>query len=331
VDGSAFLLYAYRLGDVERGFNEFDVDRIYVGFNWRLGERSRVRYTLEGGDIRENGEEQFDVVTKHFFVEVRDLLHARSFLHFGLANLPWVPYEERLWGYRAERQVFADREGYLTSTDLGVFLGGELPGNAGNWHAGIANGEGWRRREEGKHKDAHARFTWNPFHGARGRWKNLMLAGFGSVGAYDDAGPGPDDRDRAIALLGYKEDGRVTLAAEALWAEDRSDEFAARHPSLASRPGEVSRASGWSAFGTVNLGAFQNTGAAGRWEIFARWDGLDPDDRIPDNSHYFWVTGASFRFNRHARGIASYSRAEYEPGALVPDDARAALILDLAY
>jgi hypothetical protein len=122
IDGKAFLRYSYEVGDSRDDLNEFDIDRIYLGVYWKLTEKWGVRYTLEGGDLRENGGDYFDVTTKHFFLEVKDVLYPSTYLRVGQADLPWVPYEEAIWGSRVQGTVFPDREGYLTSTDLGVPL-----------------------------------------------------------------------------------------------------------------------------------------------------------------------------------------------------------------
>ena len=53
------MRYSYELKN-NRHFNEFDLDRVFLGFNWDIGNSKKIRCTLEGGDIRENGTDQTD-------------------------------------------------------------------------------------------------------------------------------------------------------------------------------------------------------------------------------------------------------------------------------
>lgn len=162
LDGIGFMRYTREFGDSPKEFNEFDLDRAYLVLWAKLWDKGKIRYTLEGGDLRENGTDEFQVVTKHFFLEIQDTLFEGDYLRMGQTDLPWVPYSEGIWNYRFQGTVFADRSGYLTSTDLGIGYGGKFPKGYGSWQINAANGEGWKKNETGKHKDAHFRLTLNP-------------------------------------------------------------------------------------------------------------------------------------------------------------------------
>ena len=335
-EGIAFLRYSYEFAEAQKDFNEFDIDRLYLTVASKLWDKGRVRYTLEGGDLRENGTDEFEVVTKDFHLEVQDILLGGDFFRAGQTGLPWNSHEEGVWGYRFQGTIFADRSGYLTSTDLGISYGGKIPDGYGSWQANLVNGEGWKKNETGKRKDAHLRMTFYPFAGTDGFLKNFFLTGLGVLGTYEDdatvsAGE-PDDRDRLIAMAGYKEEGKLALAAEWLTADDPADKLKSKHPSLAARPNEKSEARGHSVFGTLNLSTvFGEEECTKKWELIGRWDRLDPDDQIDHNELDRYIFGISHRWNKHVRTLLDWERVHYETGALKDDERRLMLQTEIRF
>jgi hypothetical protein len=327
IKGKTFLRYSYELGEAASDYNEFDIDRAYLEFHWRISDKARLRYTLEGGDIRDTDKdgkrtEQFDVTTKHLYLELQDPLHAGSYARFGQVDLPWVPFEEDLWQYRFQAKVLADREGYLTSTDLGATVGGTMPHERGSWAVAAVNGEGWKKNEIGKHKDAHARVTLRPFATVGEKGKQFLVGAFASVGTYDGISSGPDDRQRTIAHVGWVEKNAWTLAASYLWAEDPADKMKSVHPSLAARPGLESEAEGLSAWWILSFGAFSESEALDAWELVARYDRMDPDEEVTDNEHERVTLGVSHRFNKWAQVFVGFEEVDYDLGSLRDDEER---------
>jgi hypothetical protein len=336
VSGLSYLRYSYNLEDskspgslrsVDDG-NEFNIDRVYLTLDWQLWDKGKVSYTLEGGEIRD-GNGHYDVTTKAFFLEVRDLLYPSTYLWIGQADLPWVAYEEGLWGYRFQGTVFPDRMGYMTSTDLGVGFGGDIPGGYGDYQLSVVNGEGWTHNEVGKHKDLHARLTLRPFGARENALKNLFVTGFASVGAYDDVPSGPDDRNRWIAQIGYKNPGRLTLVGEYFQAKDPAVKMALRYPTLDARSGRESDAQGFSIFGTLNAGVLKDSDFARKWEFLARWDHLDPDGSISGNNVDLWLAGVSYRWNKNIRLLLNYEEIDHEDDFFLMDSSRIMLQAEL--
>lgn len=323
LSGKVYLRYSYELANPPitrfdprtNDFNEFDIDRLYLTFDGQLWEKGRFRVTLEGGDIRENGTDQFDVSTKHAYVEFQDVFYEGFYVRLGQVDLPWVPYEEKLWGYRFQGPVFADRSGYITSTDMGITFGSPLPKDYGEWQVAVVNGEGWRRNEIGKYKDVQARLTVHPFASLDSKLRNVFVTGYGSQGAYDDVLFGDRDRDRYILQVGYREKERFTLALEHLWATDPTEKMQRRHPSLAARPGESAHAQGISLFSVLNLSVFSSAPVAKKLELIGRWDRLDPDDEIKNNDLNRYIAGISYRLNKYVQFLLDYERVDYDKGA----------------
>lgn len=322
VKGRSYMRYSYELQS-RKDFNEFDLDRIYVELLWDLWENGRVVYVMEGGGPRMMaGTGPLDVATKAFFLEIRDLIYPSTYLWLGQADLPWVAYEEGLWGYRFQGTVFPDREGYMTSTDLGIGFGGLLHDDYGSWQVSLVNGEGWDGPEMGKHKNFHARLTVNPLAAHGEPWSHVFVTGFGAVGNYDGIPGHEDARNRYIAQAGFHEPGRWTLVGEYLWTEDPASVVAMRQPSLVPRTGAESDGEGFSIFGTLNLGVFHPESEFERWELIGRWDHMDPDDQIADNEHDRWIVGVSRRWNQYLQTLLAWEGVDYDSGAMLKDESR---------
>ena len=58
-----------------------------------------------------------------------------------MQQTPLVDFMESVYRYRFQGTVFEEREGFLSSSDVGVSFHYNLPGNYGDVHAGIYNGE----------------------------------------------------------------------------------------------------------------------------------------------------------------------------------------------
>lgn len=332
VSGTAYLRYGYDVTGPTRNFNEFNINRIYLRFDTQLWNHGSVRYTLEGGDLREEGARQpFAVVSKHFYLEVRDLLYQRSYLRVGLADLPWVAYEEGLWGYRVQGTVFTDRQGYLSSTDLGIAVGGAFPAR-GSWQVSLVNGETWTGREKGKHKDGHGRLSVYPLAGRGGLGRYILVSGAATVGTYDGlVTTGSRSRRRLIGLAGIARPDRVTLLAQAVWTRDPADALTARYPSLASRTGLLSDGRGGSIFARLNLSVLRADERAKMWEVIGRYDRLDPDHRIANNTLDRWIAGVACKPNRWVSALLNYERVHYQPGAGLESESRILLQSEIRY
>jgi hypothetical protein len=85
-----------------------------------------------------------------------------SWLRLGLQQTPIVDFEETNYRYRFQGTVFVDREGFLTSSDLGASTHFVFPENYGDVHVGVYNGEGYTAPEANDQKAIQARLTLRP-------------------------------------------------------------------------------------------------------------------------------------------------------------------------
>jgi len=80
-----------------------------------------------------------------------------------LAVLFDVDFEETVYRYRFQGTVFAEREGFMVSSDFGAAIRTLTPGGFGEIVAGVYNGEGYNRAEPNNEKAFMIRGTVRPF------------------------------------------------------------------------------------------------------------------------------------------------------------------------
>lgn len=302
---TVFAHYEVQLEEARDDFNAVELTRAYFGSFFDFDPHWRARLTLDG--VRDSNDpladREFEVFVKHSWLEYKGLAEEGYFKNasvtFGLVDLPWVPWEEALWGYRFQGEVFVNREGYLTSTDLGIHFKNKLPEELGDYGVMVHNGEGFRRAEGSKHKSADFRVTLTPF------GKAVWLTGFAEYGQYAKDEP----RIRYIAHLAWRTE-EVVLAGEILRARDPAGRMAARQPSLAALSAlDDQWAEGWSLYGVLQG---KTLGLPEQIAFIARYDWLNPSEEISRDSHYRYITGVSFRPIKNVTLLLDWDRAIFD-------------------
>ena len=113
-----------------------------------LRSESRPDITREAGvGSSLNGSYTFRL--KYAFAQFNfdDWMTRGSWARFGLQQTPYVDYSEGIYRYRFQGTTFAEREGFLTSSDNGASFHYNFPKNFGDFHTGFYNGEGYSKTE----------------------------------------------------------------------------------------------------------------------------------------------------------------------------------------
>lgn len=221
--------------------SSFNISRAYINVTGSLNDRITFRITP---DIARDagGSQQFRLKYAYGQLSLDQWLTKGSFLRAGMQQTPYIDSLEQIYRYRFQGSVFADREGFLSSSDNGVSLRYVLPGERGDVHAGVYNGEGYNKNETNDQKSLQVRATLRPV-------KGLRTTLFFSGDHYAEDAP----RERLIGQVTY-EHARFTAGAEVLKAKDRDKD-----------------SDGWSAFATPKLG--------NGWELLLRHDDNGPRKR----------------------------------------------------
>lgn len=327
LSGKSYLRYSYETTGPKENQNAFAIDRLYLQGEFQLLKNLRFQATLEAGDLREGGTDYFDVATKYGFLELKDLLGAGTYVRGGLLPLAWNSYEEDLWGYRVASPVAMDRWGYVTSSDLGLSVGGALPSKSGSWQVNVNNGEGWKKVELGKRKELQARLTLNPLASLGAVPAGFFLTGYASYGNYDDAKGPSSIKQRLIGQVGYASKP-LTAAVEYVATRDPSTKTSSRFAVDAART--ESRGRGVSAFAVLGVDALAG-GSAPPLDLIARYDWIDPDTGFAANEERLFIGGLGYRVLPGLKSAVTYERASYGTAANKPSDSRVKLLAEVKF
>lgn len=247
-----FADYTYQPEPVTSSFN---VSRAYINVTGTLNKRIAWRVTpdvareLAGGSSL-TGSQQFRLKYAYAQLNLDEWTTKGSFVRFGMQQTPYVDYVEQISRYRFQGTGFAEREGYLASSDTGISARYVFPSDYGDVHGGFYNGEGYSKSETNHEKAMQIRATLRPLPKSK-LGKGLRATVFYNGDHYsEDLG-----RERLIGQIAY-EHTRFNAGIEALSTKDRAVE-----------------GRGWSAFATPRLGK--------GWELLLRHDHNRPDRESP--------------------------------------------------
>jgi hypothetical protein len=256
----------------------FNVSRAYVNLTGRIAKNITYRITPDvRPDLNDattdkslSGSNVFRL--KYAFAQVAvDGIGKGSWVRFGLQQTPLIDYQESIYRYRFQGNVFAEREGYLTSSDYALSGHAVFPKDHGDVHVGVYNGDGFGRFDPNGQKAFQARASFRPFPG-NAVIKGLRLAGFVDLDRYATSA----DRERYVAALTF-EHPRLRAGVEHLWA---TDEATSASPSVHGRGYSV-WATPISRFGLEGL---------------VRYDSLRPDADHSDGRKERLILGVAYWF-----------------------------------
>jgi len=237
--------------------NAFNVTRAYINVTGNLSHIIAFRVTPD--IVREsttgsalNGSLTFRLKYAYAQFNLDDWMTRGSWVRLGMQQTPWVDFMESIWRYRFQGTIFEDREGFLSSSDVGVSFRYNFSGNYGDIHSGFYNGETYSRSESNDQKAFMIRGTFRPLH-VHEIFRGLRFTGF-----YDhDAYVKNAERERAIAAVTF-EHPHLNAAFDYLWSTDQPRAAAA----------EVD-ARGFSVWATPRF--------SDGWEAIIRLDQLEPN------------------------------------------------------
>jgi hypothetical protein len=139
-----------------------------------------------------------------------------SWVRIGQQQTPFVDFMEGIYRYRFQGTIFVEREGFLSSSDVGLSAHYNLPHNFGDIHLGYYNGDTYSRAETNDQKAFQIRGTLRPIP------KHTLLKGWRLTAFYDHDSPVENgDRDRFIANTTFEHE-YVNLGFDYIHAKDRA-------------------------------------------------------------------------------------------------------------
>jgi len=182
--------------------NSWNVGRAYLNVTGNVTKLIAFRITPDIS--RENGDGStlkgsYSLRLKYAFGQLNldEWLGHGSWIRLGQQQTPIVDFNEAIYRYRFQGTVMEEREGYLTSSDVGLSMHVAIPGDYGDVHAGYYNGDGYSKAEANDQKAWQIRATLRPAPGTAAN-------GFRITGFYDkDAYIRDGKRERLIGEISW--------------------------------------------------------------------------------------------------------------------------------
>jgi hypothetical protein len=250
-----------------------ELKRFYIGVDHKFSDVFSANITTDFRYGTNGTSNDVLVYVKKAFLQAK--LDPAFTIRVGAADLPWVPFDEGLYGYRFIENTLIDRTKFGTSSDWGVHVLGTVGKGLLSYQVSAINGAGYKIHSRSSNTiDLEGRVSVNPI-------KPITLA----VGAYTgklgkSAENGADTRraSRFNALAAYS-DGRIRAGVEYFHAKNWANVVAVS----GGLPTPQDKSDGWSAFGSF---AFNP-----KMAVFGRYDWVKPSGDINPSlkDHYFNV------------------------------------------
>jgi hypothetical protein len=209
-----------------------------------------------------------------------------SWMRLGLQQTPFIDYAEQIYRYRFQGTIFVEREGFLTSSDLGASAHLNLPENYGDLHIGYYNGEGYTRPELNNTKAFQVRGSIRPLPNVE-VVKGLRLTGF-----YDHDEYVIDAKKERIVGEATFENPYVNAGFDYLWNQDQN--------ASATKP--IVKSDGYSVWVTPRTPF--------GLEALIRYDWFEPVQNAAAHKERF-IVGPAYWFNT-IKGVAASVLLGYE-------------------
>jgi hypothetical protein len=257
-------------------YSAFQVGRSYINVTGNISHNIAFRVTPDitretGVGSSLNGSYTFRLKYAYAQWNLDDHLTKGSFARFGMQQNPYFDFFESVYRYRFQGTIFLEREGYLSSADVGAAFHYNLPANYGDIQTGFFNGENYNKAEVNNQKAFMFRGTVRPLH-LHPVLRGLRLTGYIDKDAYVKNA----QRRRALFTASF-EHPNLNAAFEYLQTKDQTS---VTKSALNGR--------GWSVFATPKT--------ARGWEGLVRFDHLIPSRDMTNQVRQRTIAGVAYWF-----------------------------------
>jgi hypothetical protein len=304
VGGTIFADYTYQVepaltnpeGDRVHP-NAFNVTRAYINVTGQINHLINFRITpdvvrvgqVAGQDVPGlTGTLTYRLKYAYGQLNFSDFTTKGSWMRLGLQQTPFIDFEEGIYRYRFQGTVLPDREGFLTSSDLGASVHWNIPENYGDIHGGVYNGDGYTRPQ-----DSDQQLSYQVRATIRPAPQVSILKGLRLTGFYDSDHYLKDlIKERYIGFLSF-ENPYVNFGAQYDHYKDQRTTTAAEVTSEAY--------SVWATPRWPNCGL----------EALIRWDRVTPDTSKPARKQRL-IVGPAYWFPVTKSGVAAAVLLNFE-------------------
>jgi len=264
----------------------FTLNRGYINVLADMSPEISARAT---SDITRDSSGNWEYRLKYGYLDFHNFLGFYPSLEvkMGQAQTAFLDYEENLWEYRVIDPMIMDKEGFMQSADLGVFLKGKIPAGYGDYQVDVINGEGYHAAEANKYKSVEGRLTVTPIP----QWdmtKGLQFTAFVNEGKKDYE----HKMDRYVGFIGYKYQNDIFLGCE--YDITRGTDPYITTTALGLPAGQFNaHGHGISGLAWVRIPFLQPV------RILGRFDKFDHNDKTTDSTLHRWYYGASYDVSKN--------------------------------
>ena len=276
----------------------YDIKRLYLSVDHKFNGVFSANITTDF--VYDSGAAATQLFIKKAYLQAKlnDALTIRA----GSAELPWVPFAEKIYGYRYVEKLLIDRTNYGTTTDWGLHAFGSLAGGIIGYQVSVVDGAGFKKPAVGTanrtdHLDVEGRvnLTYDHVTLAVGGYEGKLGKSAAGTTTYNTA-------KRFDALAAYATD-RVRLGGEYFWAEDWNDVTQAN-------PLKTNRSDGYSVFGSFNF--------TPKVAVFGRYDRVKPQKTTaPAFADNYFNVGVSYSPIKPLDFALVYKREKADNGPFI--------------
>jgi hypothetical protein len=200
--------------------SSFNVARAYINVTGNISHLVAFRVTpdvtrasLPGTSL--DGSITYRLKYAYLQINLDDWMPKGTWVRFGMQQTPYIDSLESAYRYRFQGTVFAEREGYMASSDIGATFRLNFPQNWGDAHVGFYNGEGYTKPEVNNQKAFMARVGVRPLHTHK-ILRNWRVQGFWTHDNYMNNAP----RNRTVFNTIF-EHPYINMGYDYLWTKDK--------------------------------------------------------------------------------------------------------------
>ena len=147
-----------------------DVKRFYLSATHQFDDIWSANLTTDFNYVSNDSETNLFVKKAY----VQGKFDDAAVFRVGSADMPWIPFAEKYYGFRYVENTLIDRLKYGNSADWGLHLGGDIGASKSlNYAVSVVNGNGYKNPGRSKGVDVEGRVGFVPF-------ENMVVA----VGGY---------------------------------------------------------------------------------------------------------------------------------------------------
>jgi hypothetical protein len=272
-----------------------DVKRFYLGIDHKFNDVWSANLTTDFNYVSSDGETNLFV--KKAYVQAK--FDQAAVFRVGSADMPWIPFVEKYYGFRYVEPTTTDRLKYANSADWGMHLGGDIgAGKSLNYAVSVVNGNGYKNPGRSKGVDVEGRVGFVPF-------DNMVVAigGYsGHRGQQTENTSAPNTAQRGDLLVAYASDA-FRVGAEYFTAKNWNNVLTTT----------TDKADGYSVWGSVAIADGVN--------LFARYDNARLSKTLDGaNKAVYYNAGVEFQVTKGFKlaGVWKHEKADKSVGTPVP-------------